>query len=143
MPIWRSLAILLMAVSCACRSTPDEQRIRGAITAMQSALEERRPRDAMQWVADDFTGADGSLDRDSLHNLLRAQVLGNARIGVALGPLEIDVREQRATVRFTATLTGGDQRWVPQRGAIYAITSGWRSIGGEWRCINAQWEQQF
>ncbi|MEO8010154.1 MAG: nuclear transport factor 2 family protein [Dokdonella sp.] len=139
------LRITLLLMSClavvACSRTPDEQRIRESIEQMQTAMQEKQPRDFMRTVADDFTGANGSVDREALHNLLRAQVIGNASIGVTLGPLQIDVQDQRATVRVTATFTGGNGRWIPQRGAVYAITSGWRKDDDEWVCVNAQWEQ--
>lgn len=106
-------------------------------------MQDRQPRDFMRWVAEDFTGANGSADRESLHNVLRAQVLANARIGVTLGPLDIDVQDQRASVRVTVTLTGGNGRWVPEHGAIYEITSGWRKSDDQWQCINAQWQQKL
>ncbi len=138
------LRIMLFLLSCfaavACSRTPEEQRIRDSIGEMQAAMQEKLPRDFMHHVGSDFTGADGSVDREALHNLLRAQVLGNSSIGVTLGPLQIDVQDQRATVRVTATFTGGNGRWIPERGAVYAITSGWRKDGDDWVCVNAQWQ---
>ncbi|MGH8040425.1 MAG: nuclear transport factor 2 family protein [Rudaea sp.] len=122
-----------------CRHAPDEERIRTAIVAMQAAVQERNPHDFMAYVSADFTGEDGRVDRDGLHNLLRAQVLRNEKIGVTLGPIDIEMQGDRATVRVTATLTGGSGGWLPEHGAIYAITSGWRREGGDWRCYNAAW----
>lgn len=136
-----ALLLVLCVFLIACAGTPDEQQIRDSIGQMQEAMQEKQPRDFMRRVADDFTGAGGSVDREALHNLLRAQVIGNTSIGVTLGPLDIDVQDQRATVRVTATLTGGNGRWIPERGAVYVITSGWRKDSDEWVCLNAQWEQ--
>lgn len=126
-----------------CRHAPDEQRIRDALVAMQTAVEARDPRDFMAYVSADFTGAEGSVDRGGLHNLLRAQVLRNETIGVTLGPIDVEMQGDRATVRVTATLTGGSGGWLPEHGAIYAITSGWRREGGDWRCYNAAWQKTF
>lgn len=130
----------LVALS-GCTRTPDEQRIRNAMDAMQEALEQGRPGDFMEHVAEDFTGAGGNVDRKGLHDMLRVQVLGNARIGITRGPADIEIQGERATVRVTATFTGGDARWLPERGSVYTLTSGWRKTGGEWRCYNAQWER--
>lgn len=111
------------------------------MTQMQAALEAGRPADFMEHVSEDFTGAQGSVDRAALHNLLRGQVLGNAKIGISLGPVDVELRDDRATVRVIATFTGGNGRWLPERGSIYRITSGWRREDGGWMCVNAQWER--
>lgn len=105
-------------------------------------MEEGRPRGFIDRIADDFTGEDGTLDRTSLHNLLRTQALANTHIGISLTSVDIELLgDERATVRTTVTLTGGNGRWLPERGSIYRITSGWRKEGGDWHCINAQWER--
>ncbi|HET9032753.1 MAG TPA: nuclear transport factor 2 family protein [Dokdonella sp.] len=125
----------------ACKRPSDEQRIRAALEDMQLAMESAKPRDFMQYIGEDFTGADGQLDRQALHNLLRAQVLANARIGVTLASTDVELQGNHATVKVTATLSGGSGRWIPERGAIYRIESGWRKQDGEWICVNAQWER--
>ena len=139
--MWPALLFLLLLGVGGCSRTPDETRIRNAIVSMQEALEQHNPGDFMAFVADDFTGADGSMDRDALHNLLRAQVLANASIGIASGPIDIELHGDRATVRMTATFTGGSARWLPERGSVYTLTSGWRRSGDDWQCFNAQWER--
>ena len=135
------MIVLVFALLASCSRTPDEERIRQAMDAMQEALEQGKPGDFMAYVAEDFTGADGTVDRNGLHNLLRAQVIGNAHIGVTRGPADVEIQADRATVRFSATFTGGSARWLPERGSVYALTSGWRKVDGEWRCFNAQWER--
>lgn len=139
---WVWLCTLLLAAT-ACQRTPDEQLIRGAIAAMQQAVESRQPRDFMTYVSKDFTGNDGTVDRDGLMNILRVEVLRNDQASVALGPIDIDLQGDRATVHVTATLTGGSGGLLPERASVYAITSGWRREGREWRCYNASWEQKL
>jgi len=131
-------ALLLVA----CHRAPDEQQIRDAIAAMEQAVEACRPRDFMAYVSSGFSGNDGNVDRDGLANILRVEVLRNDKVGVALGPTEVELQGSRAVVHVTATLTGG-KGWLPERGAIYAITSGWRKEGGDWKCYNASWEQKL
>jgi hypothetical protein len=110
---------------------------------MQTAMESGKPRDFMAFVTKDFTGNEGSVDHDGLANLLRAIVLRNEKVGVTLGPIDVELQGTRATLHVTATLTGGSGGLLPERGAIYSITSGWRREGSDWRCYNAQWEQKL
>lgn len=139
----RTLAITgLLVLLVACSGEPEEVRLRTAIDAMQTAAVERRPADAMAWVADDFIG-NGTLDRAALHNLLRAQVLRNASISATRGPLDITLQGERATVNFSVVLTGGAGGLLPERAQSYAITTGWRLEEGEWRLFLADWESQL
>jgi ketosteroid isomerase-like protein len=131
----------MLAVSTACSRPSDEVIIRNAIDEMQAALENGKPSDFMSHIADDFTGLDGGVDSASLHNLLRAQVLANSRITITKGPIDVELHGDRATVRFSATVTGGNARWLPERGSVQQLTSGWRRVGADWKCINAQWER--
>lgn len=134
-------SILILGVACSRPS--DETQIRDALTAMQKAVEAGKPADFMAHVADDFTGEAGTLDRAALHNLLRGQALTSTHIGVTLSLLEVELRGDRATVRTTVALTGGNGRWIPERGSIHRIESGWRKHDGHWRCINAEWERSL
>lgn len=144
MPLWRLFSCVAFGAAVAltaCSRTPDEVRIREAITAMQAAVEAREPRTFMGYVADDFTGNKGGVDRAQLHNLLRAQFLRNEAVGVTLGPIGVELFDRRATATVTATLTGGSSGgWLPERGGAYRFTTGWKNEDGEWRCISAEWE---
>lgn len=135
--------VLCALVLDACAHTPDEQRIRNAITAMQQAAEAHQPRDFMAYVSADFTGEDGTVDYAGLANILRFQVLRNDKVGVTLGPIDLDMQGDRATAHVVATLTGGSGGLLPEHGAIYSITSGWKRDGKDWRCYNASWEQKL
>lgn len=133
----------ILALLVACHRTPDEQRIRESIAVMQRSVEAGQPHDFMSYVTKDFTGNAGALDRDGLMNILRVEVLRNEKAGVALGPIDVDLQGDRATVHVTATLTGGAGGLLPDRASVYAITSGWRREGSDWRCYNAAWEQRL
>jgi ketosteroid isomerase-like protein len=137
------LALVSILAIAACHRVPDEQRIRATIDAMQAAVEARDPRAFMDHVSTDFTGNEGQVDRTSLHNLLRVQVFRNESIGVTLGPIDVTLQGDRATVHLVATLSGGSGNWLPERGAVLEITSGWRKQDGEWRCYNATWERKL
>ena len=142
--MWRiGIIVLCATLLTACTRTPDEQRIRNAITAMQQAVEAHQPRDFMAYVSPDFTGEDGTVDRAALANILRFQVLRDDKVGVTLGPIDVELQGDRATVHVVATLTGGSGGLLPEHGAIYSITSGWKRDSKDWRCYNASWEQKL
>ena len=138
--LWLACAVLALA---ACARKPDEQRLRETIAAMQTAVEQGRPRDFMASVAPDFTANEASVDHDGLANILRVAALRNEKIGVTLGPIDVTLQGSRATADVTATLTGSSGGLLPERGAIYAIHSAWKKEGAEWRVYSATWEQRL
>ena len=105
---------------------------------MQAAVENGEPRAFMARVAPDFIGNEG-LDRDGLERMLRGQMLLNAKVGVQAGPLEVEMGQGTATVRFTVLLTGGDGRFLPERGQMQQVASGWRESDGQWQLYSASW----
>ena len=133
-------ALITLALG-ACSRPSDEVQIRTTISDMQAAIEAGKPADFMQHMTEDFTGDGGTLDKPALHNLLRVQALGNARIGATVTSIDIELLGDRATARLDVTLTGGSARWMPERGSIQQIESGWRRENGQWLCYNAQWKQ--
>jgi ketosteroid isomerase-like protein len=142
--MWRiGICVFGLLLVGACSRTPDEQLIRNAMAAMQHAAETHDPHAFMNYVSADFTGNDGTVDRDGLANLLRAEVLRNDQVGVILGPVDVELQGDRATAHVTVTLTGGSGGLLPEHGALYAITSGWKKDGTRWRCYNASWEQKL
>lgn len=138
-PVRAGLLLLALAALAACARDTPETTLRAQLQRMQAAATERRVGDFMEGVAADFIGNDG-MDRVALHNLMRVQVLGNSTIGVTTGPVEIDMKSDQATLRFTALLTGGQGRFIPDSAQTYSITSGWRLEDGEWRIYYAQWK---
>lgn len=130
--------LAVLAVLAGCSREPPEQRLRERISTMQAALEERNASAFMDGVAEDFAGP-GGMDRAALQQTVRAQVLANASIGVTLGPAEVELQGQRATVRFSALATGGN-RFLPERAQAWEVTSGWRDGDGGWRLYYAEWK---
>ena len=131
--------LLALAMLAACARDTPETALRAQLQRMQTAASERKASDFMEGVAADFVGNEG-MDRAALHNLMRAQVIGNSTIGVTTGPVEVEEKDGQATLRFTVLLTGGSGRFVPDSAQTYSITSGWRIEDGEWRVYYAQWK---
>jgi len=132
----RTVLIVLMLAACA--APRPEQRLRQTLAGMQEAVEQGRPKDFMAGVAEDFIGNDG-LDRDGLRRLLRGQLLLNAKVGVHTGPVAVTLRQGTASVEFTALLTGGDGRLLPERSQLQQVTSNWRERDGQWQVYSASW----
>lgn len=143
---WRwscTLQTILLLAGCvilsACQRESPEHALRAQVQQMQAAAEARDPGAFIDAVAEDFSGNAG-MDRAALHNLLRLQLLGNAKVGVTTGPMAVEMQGDRAKVSFSAVLTGGSGRFLPDAAQSYAITTGWRMENGEWRLYYAQWE---
>lgn len=137
----RAVWVFLLLLVClgGCSRTPPEDRLRESIAQMQAALEARSASDFVAGIADDFAGESG-LDRQGAGNYVRMQALRNARIGVTLGPLDIDLHGERATVKFSAMLTGGSGGLLPDSARPWAVTTGWRDGPEGWQLISASWE---
>jgi len=131
--------LLLLAGMVACSRTPDDAAIRAAIDAAVAGAEARRPADVLAVVADDFIGNDG-VDRDGLHDLLRAHMVVAGALGVHIpGRIDVELQGDRAVARFGAVMTDSSGRWIPDRIRTLQFETGWRREGGAWRCYYARW----
>ena len=135
--------VLLMAVLAlaGCSRTPPEERLRATIDGLQQAVEQHDGAALQKAIAEDFIGPDG-LDRDGARRMAQVMFLRYRDVGVNLGPLDIELHDQHATVRFTAALTGG-AGVLPESGQLYNVETGWRLEGGEWRLVNADWKSRL
>ena len=137
------MLLTVVAITAGCARTPDEQRIRENMAAMQQALEAHQPKAFMAHISDDFIGKDAAFDRAELANLLRVEVLRNDQIGIVLGPIDVEIDGDRATAKVTATFTGGSGGLLPEHGSIYSIASSWKRAGRDWNCYSARWQQEL
>ncbi|MFT3757222.1 MAG: nuclear transport factor 2 family protein [Pseudoxanthomonas sp.] len=136
---WALPVLMTVLALAGCSRPPDESRLRGQLATMQQAIGQRDAGAFMQGVAEDFDG-NGDMDRAALHKFLRVQILANTRIGVVTGPQDVQVSGQTARVRFTAVLSGGSGRFVPDSARIWKVDTGWRVEGDDWRLHYARWE---
>lgn len=137
-PFRQGLLVLALALMAGCQRSPPEQRLRESMTAVQEAIETRDADGLEEWLAEDFIGPEG-LDRDGVRRLARLMYLRHRNVGVAVGPVRIELREQHATVEFTALLTGGSSGLLPERGRLYSVQTGWRLGNGDWTMTSARW----
>jgi hypothetical protein len=137
------LCVLLLVVLAlaGCSRTPPEERLRATIDSLQRAVEQHDGSTLQKTIAEDFIGPDG-LDRNGARRMAQVMFLRYRDVGVSLGPLDIELRDQHATVRFTAALTGG-AGVLPESGQLYDVETGWRLEAGEWRLVNADWKSRL
>jgi hypothetical protein len=129
-----------MAALVACHRVPAEQQIHRAIESAAAAARDNDSSGVLAVVGDDFTGNDGELDRSGLRRLLAIRALRQDRTGVLVGPVTFDHKGDRIVASFNLVLTGGKPGdLLPDRSAIYAMTTAWRREGGKWICYSAAW----
>ena len=136
-----SLILLLLLVQfglSSCSREPPEQALRKTIAGMQAAAEAHDTDALFEPIAEDFAGSEG-MDRQAFRRYVTLTGMRNQQIGVQLGPLDVKLFDQRATVSFTAALSGG-ANWLPERAQVYQVETGWRLEDGEWKLISAKWE---
>ena len=141
---WNALRALLLlgcCVLCACRPEPPEQALRNTIAAMQAAAETQDADALFEPIADDFAGSEG-MDRKAFRRYVTLVGFRNRQVGVRLGPLDVKLFEQRASVSFTAALSGG-AGWLPEQVQVYDVETGWRLDGNEWQLISARWKPKL
>lgn len=135
------LALVLAAGLSGCSRTPPEDALRQAIAGLEDATEKRDAAALRDGLAEDFVGPEG-MDRMGLARMAQGVFLRHQGINANLGPLEMDVRGEHATVRFTAAVTGGEGL-LPDSGQVYEVDTDWRLEGGEWRLVRANWKPQL
>jgi hypothetical protein len=140
-----SRAVLRMAACillvAGCTRTPPEERLRETVGGLQAAIEKRDVSTLDELLAGDFIGP-GGLDRSGARRMAQAMFLRYRDVGVSVGPLDVEVQEQHATVSFTAALTGG-AGMLPDSGQMYDVETGWRLQDGEWQLVNANWKPRL
>lgn len=130
--------LIVLVVLAGCSRTPPEQRLRETVEVLQAALEQRDAAPLQDVLADDFVGP-GSLDRDGARRMAQLMFLRHRDIGVNLGPVAVQLQPGHATARFSAALSGGSGRLLPDAAQLYDVETGWREEDGEWRLTSARW----
>ena len=133
-----SLLLMLCLVLVSCSKPAPEQALRDSIGQLEQAAVAKDSSAFFEFFAEDFAGSEG-LDRDNFRRYVQLIWLQHKDIGVQMGPLDVKLMEDRATVNFTVALSGG-KGFIPDHGQIYQVQTGWRLEGEEWRLISATWK---
>jgi len=133
-----ALSLLLAA----CSRPPAEQALRAQVDALQAAVESRDARALRSHLARDFIGPEG-MDREGAVRTAQLLFLRNRDVDATLGPLQIEIAGQSATLRFTAAMTGGSGALLPESGQVYDVTTGWRDEDGDWKLLSIDWKPRM
>ena len=136
--VFTALLALALLLAVGCSSEPPEAALRATIDRMQAAAEARDAPGLAESVSEEFIGPNG-MDRDQFRRTLALVWFRDQQVGVQLGPLDVKLVGEGATVAFTAGTSGG-AGWLPERGQLFKVNTGWRLEDGEWRLISATWE---
>ena len=138
----RALFASAFVALAACSSTPPEEKLRATIEQMQKDGEAHDVSGVMDHVAADF-GGPGGMDRQALQRLLTFTSMRNRDLGISIGPMDVELIGERATVEFTLAASGGSGGLLPDRGQVYEVTTGWKLVDDEWILISANWKEQL
>lgn len=132
-------ALLLCAIAAGCSRAPPEQALRAAMQEAQAAIEARDAAGLAKLLAEDFIGP-GGLDRDGARRLAVLHFMRHGEVGMVPGPLDIELQDGHARVRFSAVLSGGSGRLLPDSARAWQVDTGWRLEDGDWRMTSADWQ---
>jgi hypothetical protein len=140
---WRAAGlafVIVTALVAGCGRDDPAARLKREIGEMQAAVEAHKPADFLRRVSEDFSGNDGQGRQARAARILVSQLLGEERVSVTLGPLDVHLHDaNHATVKVSALVLGG--RYLPERGQTLTIESGWKREGDQWRCYVASWNE--
>mgnify|MGYP000451013714 CR=1 FL=1 len=117
-----------------------EQQVIASLENMEQAAEEGRHLDFMGYVADDFSGQLGALDRRGFHRFMIFQMNKNRRLHAQFFPIYVqDKGGNQASARFNILVTGGSGL-LPDRGQLFAVETDWIRDGSDWLLSMADWQ---
>lgn len=106
---------------------------------MVLAVEARDSDALLASVDDEFSGPDG-MDRAGLRRYAVLMLLRQQRVGVVLGPVEVQIYGDRASARFDALVTGAN-RFMPEGLEARRVETVWRRDGDAWLLVSADWSK--
>ena len=132
---------LLFSLVSACSKTPAEETILANIHSMQQAAEDKKPRAAVEYLADGFAGNQG-VDKMTLRRIMVGLFLRHQNVHVTIPRMDINVNPQD---QYSASMEGvvilaGAENILPQDGRMYKVSGDWQYIDGEWMLVRARWE---
>ena len=139
----RALLFLVLILSLfACAKTPNERLLRETLDAMQAAGEKRDVGAFMDFVSDDFSGQNASMDRRALTAFMLGIRMRTENIGVTRTKTSITMQGERAKVEFALIVTDGG-KILPAQGQFVSAQTQWRFSGGAWQLVSANWSDAF
>ena len=130
----------LLALAGCSQPLTVEQQVINTIREMEARIESGERRAFMEYIAEDFSGRDGGMNREQVRAMVVFQLNRYERLQARLFPITvIETGPDTAEASFRALVTGGPQ-WVPEAGQVYDFETRWRLDGGDWLLTAADWD---
>ncbi len=138
---WLLAVLFLCSLLAGCgQELSVEQQIIATIREMEAHVEAGERRPFMAFIAEDFRGQNGSLNRDQLRALLVMQLNRYQQLQAQLMPIRVqETGPDTATAVFSALVTGGPG-WLPESGQVFEFDTRWRKVDGDWLLVSADWD---
>lgn len=135
------VAVLAGLLLAACSgSLTVEQQVIATLRNMEVAAESGEHFDFMAYVAEDFQGQLGGMDRQAFHRFMIFQMNQHRRLQARFFPIHVrETGEDRATANFDLLVTGGGGL-LPESGRLFSVDTAWFKDGGDWLLTRADWE---
>lgn len=142
MTIGAMMAVLLL--SACSKELSVEQQVIASLEMMEESAEQGRHLDFMGYVADDFQGQYGGMDRRAFHRFMIFQMSEKRRLRAQLFPIHVQEKGEsqppaEASAQFKILVTGG-AGLLPDSGQLFAVQTDWILDGGDWLLSRADWE---
>jgi hypothetical protein len=138
----RRFLIGCAAMIAACARSDPERELRAAVARMAQAVEQRKPADLLEHLADDFTRDSAAFGKRDVQRLLAGVLLRNEKIQVSAVVTSVEVAGDRARMKLRVVAIGGSGL-LPERGQTWEFDAAWRLEKGTWRVFNAEWKDGF
>jgi len=117
-----------------------EQQIIATLRNMEYAAEDGQHLSFMAYVADSFSGQQGSMDRREFHRFMIFQINQNRRLQGQFFPIYVkEVDENTASAQFKLLVTGG-AGLLPDKGQLFEVETQWQRDGSDWLLNEAAWK---
>lgn len=149
---WMPAATLVLAVMLAAffglrgAGSSDAEQIRGLIQDVAAGARAADIAATLEPVSQSYQGPEG-LNRDQLKGFLFKQFRSRGPLGVALGPIAVDIQGETATASFEAVLVEGVEvtalHLAPEDGDLLHFEVDLAREDGDWRVTGHQQEGVF
>jgi hypothetical protein len=117
-----------------------EQQVIATLRNMEYAAEEGQHLEFMTYIADTFSGQQGSLDRREFHRFMIFQINQHRRLQAQFFPIFVtETGEDTASAHFKILVTGG-AGLLPDSGQLFEVETEWIRNDGDWMLGRADWE---
>ena len=135
-----AILFALLALNGCSQPLTVEQQVINTIREMESRIESGERRAFMAYIAEDFSGRDGGMNREAVRALVVFQLNRYERLQARLFPITVvETGPDTAEAGFRALVTGGPQ-WIPEAGQVYDFETRWRLDGDDWLLTAADWD---